>query len=1126
MQHLSKPAWKRFQFVGFCALLVFAAGFFLPSSANAQSGEPWVGVAAIRETNSQVMSRAQRADAQPPKPGRVILRRYGHRPGEQTIEFPIHISTNGVAPSSPGSPLVSQPGPFGTNGTPLAFTGATLADTGSYPPDTMGAVGPAQFIVAVNGRLRSFAKATGLADGALNASMDSFFNSVMTPVGGAIIGNFTSDPRIRYDRLSGRWIVLIIDVPYTSSSPFTTAPNRFLIAVSDSSVIMPGTVWSFFQLQHDLVSPAGDTDAFADYPTLGVDASALYIGVNVFGSSGSFVNTTAYVVRKSSLLGGGPVVATAFRNLITRVHGSMTGPYTPQGVDHFDPAATEGYFIGMDYTSTSKLQLRRVANPGGTPSLSGNVTVNVSSFAAPIKVPSLGSAVPLDGLDNRLLAAHYRGGSLWTTHNVGVNSSGGTSGVTRNGVRWYQLNGIPTGQTPGVQQSGTIYDASSTNRFYWMGSVMVSGQGHAVLGFSSTSSTEYVNAAVAGRLANAAAGAFGPPMLYTASSTAYNPPYDRWGDYSYTSLDPSDDMTLWTIQQYCNANNSYAVQIGKIYAPPPTFPTNGSPGGVYQGKNSVSVSFQGVSQGGSGYFDPGVGFSNHLSAAISGAGVTVNSLTVNNATNLTLNLTVAANAAPGLRAVVITNPDGQSVTNANIFSVLTNRPPVLAAISNRTIFELTTLVITNSATDPNSNALTFNMLNAPVGAILNPATGVFSWTPTEAQGPGTNTISVVVTDNGLPPLSATQSFTVFVLESNAAPTLAPISNLTLFEGELLIFTNVATDPDIPANALAFSLLNAPANATLDAATGVFAWVPDESQGPGISNITIRVTDNGLPPLSATQSFTVFVLESNSPPMLASISNRTLFLGETLTFTNAAIDPDVPANTLSFSMLNAPTNAALDASTGVFAWTPTPAQAPATNIISIVVTDDGSPSLSATQGFTIIVLVSNQPPVLASVADRIIHAGTTLVITNTASDADVPTNTLTFNLDIGAATGASVAATNGVFTWTPGDAFAETTNNFTVRVTDDGAPPLSAAKSFTVIVVSRPMIQSVSLSNGIVTLTWNAVVGQSYELQMTTNLSSPAWLNVPGLVVPTSSLATGTNSTDSEAQEFYRIHVLP
>ena len=62
-------------------------------------------------------------------------------------------------------------------------------------------------------------------------------------------------------------------------------------------------------------------------------------------SAGSFTRTDAAVVRKSSVTSGGPIVVTLFPGLAT---GTGAGPYTPQGVDNFDPAATEGYFIGVD----------------------------------------------------------------------------------------------------------------------------------------------------------------------------------------------------------------------------------------------------------------------------------------------------------------------------------------------------------------------------------------------------------------------------------------------------------------------------------------------------------------------------------------------------------------------------------------------------------------------------------------------------------------------------------------------------------------------------------------------------------------------------------------------------------
>src|SRR5204862_380370 len=91
----------------------------------------------------------------------------------------------------------------------------------------------------------------------------------------------------------------------------------------------------------------------------------------------------------------------------------------------------------------------------------------------------------------------------------------------------------------------------------------------------------------------------------------------------------------------------------------------------------------------------------------------------------------------------------------------------------QTISELSTLVVTNTAidTDLPANTLTFALVSGPSGVSVNPTTGVLTWTPTEAQGPSTNTITVKVTDDGTPALSATNSFTVVVNEVNSAPVL-------------------------------------------------------------------------------------------------------------------------------------------------------------------------------------------------------------------------------------------------------------------------------------------------------------------------------------------------------------------
>ena len=571
------------------------------------------------------------------------------------------------------------------------FTAATLADTGAFPPDTMGAIGPTQFFAFLNGRLRTFNKTTGAADGVVNVDSDVFFASVMSPFPGGGL-NFTSDPNVRYDRLTRRWFVSIIDVPSSSPSSIGDIPNRLLLAVSDAAsngVISGGTIWTYYFVQQDLVGVGVSTGEFLDYPSLGIDEDALYIGGNMFGAvSGSFVNCTGFVIRKSSVLSGGPIVTTAFRAIVPNV--SSDGPFSPRGVDNYATATNEGYFIGVSNTFFGRLIIRRVTDPDTTPTISANILLTITSTSSPITVDHLddtgGANGNLDALDDRLYAAHIRGGRLWTAHNIAVTSAGAasnTNGQRRNAVRWYELAGVRStdnGGTPIVVQSGTIFDTATTvatARQYWIPSVMVSGQGHAAFGYSTAGSPFRIDAATNGRLRGDTLGTSGAPELYTASSTAYNPPSDpgptrRWGDYSFTSLDPQDDMTMWTIQEFCNATNSYGVRAVRLLAPPPATPTTGVPGSVAQNTPSANVVITGTSVAGSEFYDPGTDVPgaepfNHISATVSG-GVVVNSITYDSPTQVTLNIsTVGATAGP--QSVTITNPDGQSTIGAGVITV-------------------------------------------------------------------------------------------------------------------------------------------------------------------------------------------------------------------------------------------------------------------------------------------------------------------------------------------------------------------------------------------------------------------------------------------------------------------------
>ena len=193
--------------------------------------------------------------------------------------------------------------------------------------------------------------------------------------------------------------------------------------------------------------------------------------------------------------------------------------------------------------------------------------------------------------------------------------------------------------------------------------------------------------------------------------------------------------------------------------------------------------------------------------------------------------------------------------------------------------------------------------------------------------------------------------------ANQAPVLAAIGNKTVSEGSLLSFTATATDTDIPAQTLTFSLdSGAPAGAAITAG-GAFTWTPTEAQGPGSFPITVRVTDNGTGSLFDTETIQVTVNEVNVAPVLAPIGNKSGTAGSPVTFTATATDADIPAQTRTFSLgAGAPTGATINSSTGAFSWTPSAA---GSFPVTVTVTDNGTPPLNDTE--TITVTVNTPPP---------------------------------------------------------------------------------------------------------------------------------------------------------------------
>jgi hypothetical protein len=548
--------------------------------------------------------------------------------------------------------------------------GPNFVDSSYVPPDTMGAVGPTDFLFTENGIFRGVLKYPPHT-AVLTTTDAAFWSGVADPAG-------VSDPHVRYDRATGRWFITEIDVRLND--------NHILLAVS-SSADLSTAAWTRYAIP--ATGPSVDNNCFADYDTPGIDQNAIYIGANMFGGNfgvcpgSDYLHSNLYVVQKASALSG-----TAHVTAFSAVASGVAAIETIQGVDSFDSLPT-GYAVAVDEATSPRthLNLWQIHNSGTlTPTLTGPVTVTISAENGTLggvlsanNAASSDSSRPMDDLDDRLFAAVIRDGHLWTAHNVAVDHTGNAnaSSPDRDAVRWYDLDLAG----PSLHQSGTVFDGSTSAPFlsYWMGTIMPSGQGHVALGLNRADISTTVQAGAVGRLAGDPPGTMlGFTLVQTSTSDAYDDftsnPANRWGDYTYTSLDPCDDMTLWTTQEYVAGSllgNDWGVVAGKLQAPPPAALASVGPKGVLLGQNSLSVVVTGTSASGSGFYNTPSTLTDPCRKTITATvsnGVTVNSISYIDPTHLQLNLSTVA-AIAGTATVTVTNPDGQSAAGA-VLSVL------------------------------------------------------------------------------------------------------------------------------------------------------------------------------------------------------------------------------------------------------------------------------------------------------------------------------------------------------------------------------------------------------------------------------------------------------------------------
>jgi hypothetical protein len=447
------------------------------------------------------------------------------------------------------------------------FTATTLnIDSGDIPPDANGVVGPQHYVEFVNGRFAVFSKINGSK---VKSTTDLAF---WTQAGIVFPGGWNvTDPRIIFDRSSQRWFASQVD--FDSSGVINT--NRFLLGVSAGAD--PTGTWKAVSIPSD---PGGNN--FADFPTLGLDAQGVYLSGDMFDANFNPVGPTLVSIPKTSLLAATPSTSGLkwFGVLNYSVRGEILQPvvcFDGSGQGLVLATATIGLDTQGNTLTNTSLIISQVTNVGTNPALSSSNVVKVPPYTVPLDPVQPDGSDNLDDGDARFSAIVYEvGGIVYAVHSTQL----GNFAV----IRWYRIDG--TKRT--LLESGTLSDPR--NDLYYP-SIAVNPAGTIVIAYNASGPNTFPSSyAVVGTTSNGVT-TFGRPLLLKAGTASYqnvdSNGFNRWGDYSATSVDPVDPTRFWTIQEIATGPDVWSTQVTELLTSSPTL-------SIASAGNNVSLSWTGA----------------------------------------------------------------------------------------------------------------------------------------------------------------------------------------------------------------------------------------------------------------------------------------------------------------------------------------------------------------------------------------------------------------------------------------------------------------------------------------------------------------------------------------------------
>lgn len=430
----------------------------------------------------------------------------------------------------------------------------------NFPPDTQGAVSNTQAVTAANGIVRVFDRGRRLL---FQSWMWSWWASHRANDSLAY-ERFYFDPRVQFDPLSQRWYSYATS--YTDRDYKTDSMSHLAVSLTDDFL----GEWKVWDVKtSDLGSNFGTK--WLDQPRMGFGAGMVVVSVTLHQRPAP--SGTPAAGTTDSPEGTVLIVLSGLANQPGGLQGTLTlfdsnvFPNSNSGVP-FPATTLTGtsvlYLVSVHDYDTGIYALSSLRVIGGTvvldkhfatvDAIGGFTILDPPAASNGGQAPQLNSGSKLETGAAIIESAVYRNGSLWFTQCVYGKKAAADTPSTY--AHWMRLGVTPQSPAPTVLGEGLI---GSPATWILYPSLCVNKNNDALIGYSLSGSSIYPSAGYSFRYGTDSANTLRDGRTYAAGlSTHYatgGGSRNRWGDYSATVIDPSDDLAMMTLQEYAETNS-------------------------------------------------------------------------------------------------------------------------------------------------------------------------------------------------------------------------------------------------------------------------------------------------------------------------------------------------------------------------------------------------------------------------------------------------------------------------------------------------------------------------------------------------------------------------------------------